>query len=368
MEFHSEIAGEPYQRVLRSAYPILGVVFDGPYARRTARKIVGYHREIKGVDAQGRRYHALDPATFYWAHAVFFVQTLRTAELFMGGMNGTEREQLWREHYQWYELYGMSMRVVPESWPAFQRYWRDICRDTLEPTRAAWDVYNLIDTASVPPFPVLRHLPEPLWERLIRLGGRRLVKFVTVGLCDPAIRRTMGFHLDRSRSMVLRSTVPGTIGRQPGYPGGGELFVPASARRAPPGGGKAFGHNASPRSARTTVARTGTPRRCQALLPRPRRSRRGFCNQIPSADRVLAMLPQPEGQSESAGGHPFDYYYRPGMSLRPPPPRAVASELWYEPKSDPFWNRNIEVARFLVARVGINGTPFDHHDASTCLI
>ncbi|MEV6066871.1 oxygenase MpaB family protein [Nocardia sp. NPDC052001] len=193
VEFHSDIASEPYQRVLRSAYPILGVVFDGPHARRTAREIVGYHREIKGVDAQGRRYHALDPETFYWAHAVFFVQTLRTAELFMGGLSAPEREQLWREHYRWYELYGMSMRVVPESWPAFQRYWRDMCRDTLEPTKAAWDVFNLIDHAPVPPFPVLRRLPEPLWEKLIRPGGGRLVKFVTVGLCDPAIRRTMGF-------------------------------------------------------------------------------------------------------------------------------------------------------------------------------
>ncbi|WP_067689127.1 oxygenase MpaB family protein [Nocardia jejuensis] len=30
--------------------------------------------------------------------------------------------------------------------------------------------------------------------------------------------------------------------------------------------------------------------------------------------------------------HPYDYYYRPGMPLRPPPPRAVASELWFGPR------------------------------------
>ncbi|MBF6548193.1 oxygenase MpaB family protein [Nocardia brasiliensis] len=30
--------------------------------------------------------------------------------------------------------------------------------------------------------------------------------------------------------------------------------------------------------------------------------------------------------------HPYDYYYRPGMPLRPAPPRAVATELWYEPR------------------------------------
>lgn len=32
------------------------------------------------------------------------------------------------------------------------------------------------------------------------------------------------------------------------------------------------------------------------------------------------------------GRHPYDYYYRPGLPLRPPPPRAVPSELWFEPR------------------------------------
>lgn len=193
VEFHSEIEDELYQRVLRSLYPIMGVVFDGPRARQTAREIVDYHRDIKGVDAQGRRYHALDPGTFYWAHAVFFVQTLRAGELFLGGLTAADREQLWLEHYRWYEMYGMSMRVVPGSWPEFQRYWRDMCR-ILEPTRAAREVFHLADNASVPPFPILRHLPEPLWEKLFRPSGARFFQFVTIGLCDPAIRDTMGFR------------------------------------------------------------------------------------------------------------------------------------------------------------------------------
>ncbi|WP_218028325.1 oxygenase MpaB family protein [Nocardia yamanashiensis] len=193
VEFHSEIQDEFYQRVMRSLYPIAGVVYDGPRARQTAREIVGYHRTIKGVDGQGRRYHALDPGTFYWAHAVFFMQTVRAAELFMGGLDDREREQLWREHCQWYELYGMSMRVVPASWAEFQRYWNDMCRNTLEPTKAAWEVYRLAENAPVPPFPVLRQLPQPLWRWVIRPSGARFYQFVTVGMCDPAIRRTMGF-------------------------------------------------------------------------------------------------------------------------------------------------------------------------------
>ncbi|MEC3957803.1 oxygenase MpaB family protein [Nocardia sp. CDC153] len=32
------------------------------------------------------------------------------------------------------------------------------------------------------------------------------------------------------------------------------------------------------------------------------------------------------------GTHPYDYYYRPGLPLRPPPPRAVPSDLWFAPR------------------------------------
>lgn len=39
-----------------------------------------------------------------------------------------------------------------------------------------------------------------------------------------------------------------------------------------------------------------------------------------------------EDVRSASGGHPYDYYYRPGMALRPPPPRAVASDLWFEPR------------------------------------
>ncbi|MBF6209639.1 DUF2236 domain-containing protein [Nocardia puris] len=193
VEFHSRIQDEFYQRVFRSAYPIVGVIFDGPRARQTAREIVDYHRSIKGTDAQGRRYSALEPGTFYWAHAVFFMETLRAGDLLMGGLTDAQKEQLWREQYQWYEMYGMSMRVVPKTWEEFQRYWDDMCENVLEPTTAAWDVWHLAETAPVPIFPIVRWIPKPLWEKVIRPPGARFYHFFTIGLCDPAIRRTMGF-------------------------------------------------------------------------------------------------------------------------------------------------------------------------------
>ena len=95
-------------------YPIMGVVYDGDRAAQTGQQIKGYHRTIKGVDAEGRRYHALNPETFYWAHATFFMLVIKVAEYFCGGLTEAEKRQLFDEHVQWYRMYGMSMRPVPK--------------------------------------------------------------------------------------------------------------------------------------------------------------------------------------------------------------------------------------------------------------
>jgi uncharacterized protein (DUF2236 family) len=51
VEDHSAILREPLQRVARSVYPIMGVVYDGQRAAKTGEQIKGYHKTIKGVDA-----------------------------------------------------------------------------------------------------------------------------------------------------------------------------------------------------------------------------------------------------------------------------------------------------------------------------
>src|SRR5271156_5838271 len=96
VEDHSILLREPLQRVARSVYPIMGVVYDGDRASSTGEQIKGYHATIKGVDAAGRRYHALDPETFYWAHATFFMLVIHVAEYFCGGLTEAEKRQLFR--------------------------------------------------------------------------------------------------------------------------------------------------------------------------------------------------------------------------------------------------------------------------------
>ena len=187
---HSRFFAERWQRLLRSLYPIGGVVFDGDRAAATAAQVRGYHDQIKGVDKQGRRYHALDPETFYWAHATFFMGTIVTAEHFMGGLSEDGKRQMFDEHVEWYRLYGMSMRPVPESWEEFQAYWKHMCTDVLEDNVATRDVLDL-STLDVPPF--MPWLPRAMWLRVRPLIERSFV-WLTVGMYDQPIRDLLGYE------------------------------------------------------------------------------------------------------------------------------------------------------------------------------
>jgi uncharacterized protein (DUF2236 family) len=113
---HSIFFRERIPRLLRSLYPIGGVVFDGDRAPMTGAEVRDYHIPIKGVDEQGRRYSALNPDVFYWAHATFFMGTVLTAEHFGDGLTENQKRQLFDEHVTWYRMYGMSMRPVPQTW------------------------------------------------------------------------------------------------------------------------------------------------------------------------------------------------------------------------------------------------------------
>lgn len=188
VEDHSTFFRERWPRLLRSLYPIGGVVFDGDRAPVTGAEVRDYHTDIKGVDAQGRRYHALNPDVFYWAHATFFVGTMIVAERFCGGITEDDKRQLFDEHIQWYRMYGMSMRPVPKSWKDFQRYWGHMCSSVLENNFAARAV---LDLTELPKPPFARRIPDRLWALQRRLLAPFFV-WLTVGLYDPAVRRLMG--------------------------------------------------------------------------------------------------------------------------------------------------------------------------------
>jgi uncharacterized protein (DUF2236 family) len=198
VEEHSILLREPLQRVARSVYPIMGVVYDGERAAQTGEQIKRYHDTIKGIDTAGRRYHALNPETFYWAHATFFMLVVKVAEYFCGGLTEAEKQRLFDEHVQWYRMYGMSMRPVPKSWEEFQQYWDRVCREELEINQATLDIFQMRI-----PKPKFVLVPTPIWDQLFKplVAGQR---WIAAGLFEPAVREKAGMRWTPGDEILLR--------------------------------------------------------------------------------------------------------------------------------------------------------------------
>ena len=82
----------------------------------TGTQVRDFHREIKGDMPDGSRYHALDPETYYWAHATFVEQVLYFADTFVKRLTDAEKEQIYLESKTWYRRYGVSDRPMPATY------------------------------------------------------------------------------------------------------------------------------------------------------------------------------------------------------------------------------------------------------------
>lgn len=177
---HSDVFDNPFDRLNRSAGPILGVVYD-PDPAVTGQWVRDQHPEIRGVDGHGRAYHALSPDAYYCAHATFFESQIAAQAMFGSPLGRAEKEQLYRESITWYARYGVSMRPVPEDYAAFERYWQRMFRERLEPTRVArGSIYR------VRGLPAPSGLPDFVWRPLGPVVGAAVPWLTRVTLPEEA--------------------------------------------------------------------------------------------------------------------------------------------------------------------------------------
>jgi uncharacterized protein (DUF2236 family) len=119
---HSVFFADTAARVKRSIPPIMMTVY-GSSTDNPGQQVRDFHRNIKGDMPDGSRYHALDPETYYWAHATFVEQVLYFADTFVKRLTEAEKEQIYLESKTWYRRYGVSDRPMPADYAEFQRYW-----------------------------------------------------------------------------------------------------------------------------------------------------------------------------------------------------------------------------------------------------
>ncbi len=184
---HSDFFDDPWDRIERSLPWIYGVVFDGKRAGDTGKTVRSFHTGIHGVDQKGRGYNALDPETFWWAHATFFDMTVRNADEFSHNtLSPTDRAKMYNESLTWYERYGMPMRDVPTDYWSFYDKFNGICDNVLELTPAAEIAVEKALTHDGERLPMI---PKEIWPIIKPPAGALLGRLAIGGLPERVRQR-----------------------------------------------------------------------------------------------------------------------------------------------------------------------------------
>jgi uncharacterized protein (DUF2236 family) len=187
---HSVFFSDTFGRLKRSAGPILNTVYGGAEAAKTGAKVRDYHVNIKGEMPDGKRYHALDPETYFWAHATFLDHMVYGVETFIRPLTDEEKQQIYEESKVWYAMYGVSDRAMPEDWPAF---WKRMLNERLDDNKTA--AYSV--GYAKKGFPRPRRIPEQVWK-VLGVPVNAVARFLTVGGMPPEARDILGLRWTRA--------------------------------------------------------------------------------------------------------------------------------------------------------------------------
>ena len=183
---HSVFFADTAARIKRSLPPIFMTVYGSDDANEGTR-VRDFHTNIKGEMPDGSRYHALDPETYFWAHATFVEQVLYFADTFVKRLTREEKEQIYLESKTWYRRYGVSERPMPANYEEFERYWDRMIDEIVVAHPTAKYGVGYVTKG----FPCPKGVSPAVW-RVIALVFNPVAAFLTTGGMPPRTRDLLG--------------------------------------------------------------------------------------------------------------------------------------------------------------------------------
>lgn len=202
VEDHSVWFAETMARLQRSVPPIFRTVY-ARNAEEQGRQVRDFHTQIKGKMPDGSPYSALNPDTYYWAHATFVEHMITAADTFIRPLSIAEKDQLIAESVTWYERYGVSSKGItggiPTTWAEFEAYWNDALNHRLVRHRIA--AYGVGYATKGWPRP--KQVPAPVWW-VVSKPFNALLSAITIGGMPPEAREILGLPWDENRERRYR--------------------------------------------------------------------------------------------------------------------------------------------------------------------
>ena len=193
VEDHSVWFAETLARLQRSIPPIFDTVY-GADPDASGHRVRDFHKPINGRLPDGAPYSALNPDTYYWAHACFVEHLITATDTFIRRLSRAEKEQLFAESVTWFERYGVSSRGTPQSYAEFEDYFERALDERLVAHRTA--AYGVGYATKGWPRP--KQFPKPLWW-LVKRPVNAVSSSLTIGGMPPRGREILGLPWDDGR-------------------------------------------------------------------------------------------------------------------------------------------------------------------------
>ena len=193
VEDHSVWFAETLARLRRSIPPIYNTVY-GADPEASGHEVRDFHRTIKGNLPDGTPYSALNPDTYYWAHACFVEHLITATDTFIRRLGREEKEQIFGESITWFERYGVSTRGTPRTYDEFVDYFERTLEQRLVAHRTA--SYGVGYATKGWPRPA--RVPRPIWW-LVRRPVNAISSSITIGGMPPRGREILGLPWDEAR-------------------------------------------------------------------------------------------------------------------------------------------------------------------------
>jgi uncharacterized protein (DUF2236 family) len=199
---HSSYKQDPWGRLFRTLDFTNSLIYAQPaVAAAVARRIRSTHTRIKGVKADGSRYHALEPDAYAWVHATLFEAIASAHARFGNPLNGEQEQQFWVEWRRLGRLLGIRERDLPEHHPSFRRYFEAVVSEVLENNGT---VHGVIESLSEPACPPLSRYVAPAWK-LGAYPAAIALRLATVGMLPPLLRERFGLGWTVGHELQLRA-------------------------------------------------------------------------------------------------------------------------------------------------------------------
>ncbi|NPU94411.1 MAG: DUF2236 domain-containing protein [Gammaproteobacteria bacterium] len=158
---------DPWGRAKGSVALLWPVVYSRPEkAIAMGVKLREMHRHIKGVDKDGKAYHALDPEAYSWVHITGFDASVRMFELFGKPVSAEERARMFGEWKQMGALLGIIDKHIPQTEEEYWKHFNNIIENRLQYGEVLKDLLSPSFYAGYPKPPELTRMPDFLWKAI----------------------------------------------------------------------------------------------------------------------------------------------------------------------------------------------------------